>query len=199
MKIYGDTMSSLIEELSRLPGIGTKTAQRLAFYIINMPEKNVEKLSSAILLAKTKMKKCSICNNISDKDPCQICSNLKRDMKTIMVVETPQDMASYEKIREYNGLYHILNGVISPMAGVGPDEINLKNLFKRVAEDSVEEVILATNSTVEGEATAMYIAKMLKNFGVRTTRIAKGIPVGGDLEYVDEVTLTQALNGRLDI
>ncbi len=196
MKFYGDTMSNLIAELSRLPGIGTKTAQRLAFYIINMPEKNAEKLSSAILNAKSKIKKCSICNNISDSDPCPICANTKRDMKTIMVVETPQDMASYEKIREYNGLYHILNGVISPMAGIGPNEIDLKNLFTRIAEFNVTEVILATNPTVEGEATAMYIAKMLKPFEVKATRLAKGIPVGGDLEYVDEVTLTQALNGR---
>ena len=134
MKFYGDTMSNLIEELSRLPGIGTKSAQRLAFYIINMPEKNVEKLSSSILAAKDKIKKCSVCGNISDSDPCLICANTKRDMKTIMVVESPQDMASYEKIREYNGLYHILNGVISPMAGISPDDINLKSLFTRITE-----------------------------------------------------------------
>lgn len=199
MSFYGDTMSNLIEELSRLPGIGSKSAQRLAFYIINMPEKNASKLATSIVEAKNKIKKCNICNNISDSDPCPICSSLKRDMKTIMVVETPQDMASYEKIREYNGLYHILNGVISPMSGIGPDDIDLKSLFKRVTEDGIEEIILATNPTVEGEATAMYIAKMLKNFGIKTTRIARGIPVGGDLEYVDEVTLTQALNGRVEL
>ncbi|MCQ2749455.1 MAG: recombination mediator RecR [Clostridia bacterium] len=198
MSFYGDTMASLIEELSRLPGIGAKSAQRLAFYIIKMPDKNATKLANSILEAKAKIKKCSICNNLSDVDPCPICSNTKRDMSTIMVVETPQDMASYEKIREYNGLYHVLNGVISPMNGIGPDDIDLKGLFKRVTDDGVREIILATNPTVEGEATAMYIAKSLKTFGVKTTRIARGIPVGGDLEYVDEVTLTEALNGRTE-
>lgn len=196
MSFYGDTMASLIEELSRLPGIGAKSAQRLAFYIIKMPDKNATKLANSIMEAKAKIKKCSICNNLSDVDPCPICSNTKRDMSTIMVVETPQDMASYEKIREYNGLYHVLNGVISPMNGIGPDDIDLKSLFKRVSDDDVREVILATNPTVEGEATAMYISKSLKPFNVKTTRIARGIPVGGDLEYVDEVTLTEALNGR---
>lgn len=199
MSFYGDTMASLIEELSRLPGIGAKSAQRLAFYIIKMPDKNATKLANSIMEAKAKIKKCSICNNLSDVDPCPICSNTKRDMSTIMVVETPQDMASYEKIREYNGLYHVLNGVISPMNGIGPDDIDLKSLFKRVSDDDVREVILATNPTVEGEATAQYIGKMLKNFGIKTTRIARGIPVGGDLEYVDEVTLTQALNGRVEL
>lgn len=199
MKFYGDTMSNLIEELSRLPGIGSKSAQRLAFYIINMPEKNASKLATSIMEAKSKIKKCSICNNISDSDPCPICSSVKRDMNTIMVVESPQDMASYEKIREYNGLYHVLNGVISPMNGIGPDDIDLKGLFGRVTKDGVSEIILATNPTVEGEATAQYIGKMLKNFGIKTTRIARGIPVGGDLEYVDEVTLTQALNGRVEL
>lgn len=199
MNYYGDSMSSLIEELSRLPGIGNKSAQRLAFYIIDMPEKNATKLANSILDAKSKIKKCSICNNISDTDPCPICQSTKRDLNTIMVVETPQDMASYEKIREYNGLYHVLNGVISPMNGIGPDDIDLKSLFQRVAKDEVEEVILATNPTVEGEATAQYIGKMLKTFGIKTTRIARGIPIGGDLEYVDEVTLTQALNGRVEL
>ncbi|MCQ2978615.1 MAG: recombination mediator RecR [Clostridia bacterium] len=199
MKFYGDSMSNLIEELSRLPGIGSKSAQRLAFYIINMPEKNASKLATSIIEAKEKIKKCSICNNISDTDPCPICQSVKRDMNTIMVVESPQDMASYEKIREYNGLYHVLNGVISPMSGIGPDDIDLKGLFSRVTKDGVSEVILATNPTVEGEATAQYIGKMLKNFDIKTTRIARGIPVGGDLEYVDEVTLTQALNGRVEL
>lgn len=199
MNYYGGSMSSLIEELSRLPGIGNKSAQRLAFYIIDMPEKNATKLANSILDAKSKIKKCSICNNISDTDPCPICQSTKRDLNTIMVVETPQDMASYEKIREYNGLYHVLNGVISPMNGIGPDDIDLKSLFQRVAKDEVEEVILATNPTVEGEATAQYIGKMLKTFGIKTTRIARGIPIGGDLEYVDEVTLTQALNGRVEL
>ena len=199
MNYYGDSMSNLIEELSRLPGIGSKSAQRLAFYIINMPEKNATKLANSIVDAKSKIKKCSICNNISDTDPCPICQSTKRDMNTIMVVESPQDMASYEKIREYNGLYHVLNGVISPMSGIGPDDIDLKGLFSRVTKDGVSEVILATNPTVEGEATAQYIGKMLKNFDIKTTRIARGIPVGGDLEYVDEVTLTQALNGRVEL
>ena len=198
MSFYGETMSNLIEELSRLPGIGAKSAQRLAFYIIKMPEKNATKLANSIIEAKAKIKKCSICNNISDQDPCPICSNTKRDMSTIMVVETPQDMASYEKIREYNGLYHVLNGVISPMNGISADDIDLKGLFKRVTDDGIREIILATNPTVEGEATAMYIAKSLKPFNVKTTRIARGIPVGGDLEYVDEVTLTEALNGRTE-
>lgn len=198
MSFYGETMSNLIEELSRLPGIGSKSAQRLAFYIIKMPDKNATKLANSIIEAKSKIKKCSICNNLSDVDPCPICSNPKRDMSTIMVVETPQDMASYEKIREYNGLYHVLNGVISPMNGITPDDIDLKGLFKRVTDDGIREIILATNPTVEGEATAMYISKSLKPFNVKTTRIARGIPVGGDLEYVDEVTLTEALNGRTE-
>ena len=167
--------------------------------VINMPEKNATKLANSIVDAKSKIKKCSICNNISDTDPCPICQSTKRDMNTIMVVETPQDMASYEKIREYNGLYHVLNGVISPMSGVGPDDIDLKSLFGRVAKDGVNEVILATNPTVEGEATAMYISRLLKPAGIKVTRIAHGIPVSGDLEYADEVTILKALEGRVEI
>ena len=201
MNYYGNPMTKLIEELSQLPGIGGKSAQRLAFHIINMPQQKVESIANAMLSAKKDTKYCQYCYNLSDTDFCPICSNTTRDKKTIMVVETPRDLVAYERTKEYRGLYHVLHGVISPMMGVGPENIKLKELLQRLQreDDETEEVILATNSTVEGEATAMYISKLLKPVGIRVTRIANGVPVGGDLEYVDEVTLSRALEGRRDI
>jgi len=199
MKYYGDLMSSLIEELSRLPGIGNKSAQRVAFYIVNMPEKNVECLAKSIINARKNIKYCSICYCITDQDTCPICSNLKRDKTTIMVVEDAKDMVAYEKTQNYKGTYHVLNGVMSPMHGIGPESLKLKELLDRVRINQVSEIILATNANVEGEATAMYIGKLIKPLGVKVTRIAHGIPVGGNLEYVDEITLSRALEGRREM
>ena len=195
---YGNPINSLIEQLSRLPGIGGKSAQRLAFYIINMPEADANALSSAILTAKKEIKYCSICCNLTDSDPCRVCDNPKRDKTTIMVVEDPRDMAAYEKTGEYKGLYHILHGAISPLKDIGPDDIKLRELISRV-DEHISEVIIATNPTVEGEATAMYISRLLKPMGVKVSRIAHGVPVGSDLEYVDEVTLSRALEGRREM
>lgn len=195
---YGTPLNNLIEQLSRLPGIGGKSAQRLAFYIINMPEADAKALSSAILTAKKEIKYCSVCCNITDSDPCRICDNPKRDKSTIMVVEDPRDMAAYEKTGEYKGLYHILHGTISPIKDIGPDDIKIRELVARI-NDEVAEVIVATNPTVEGEATAMYISRLLKPLGVKVSRIAHGVPVGSDLEYVDEVTLSRALEGRREM
>lgn len=199
MNYYGNPVSKLIEELSKLPGIGGKSAQRLAFHIINMPLENAKALTNSILNAKENIKYCSICCNLTDKDPCHICSNEKRDKKTIMVVEDPRDMAAYEKTRQYKGLYHILNGAISPMTGITPQDIKIKELIKRLNDDTIEEVILATNPNIEGEATALYISKLLKPSGIKVSRIAHGVPVGGDLEFVDEITLSKALEGRQPI
>lgn len=199
MNYYGNPISKLIEELSKLPGIGGKSAQRLAFYIINMPIENAKALTESILNAKLNIKYCSICCNLTDTDPCNICSNSKRDKKTIMVVEDPRDMAAYEKTREYKGLYHILNGAISPMAGISPQDIKIKELIERLNDDNIEEVILATNPNIEGEATALYISKLLKPIGIKVSRIAHGVPVGADLEFIDEVTLSRALEGRKPI
>ncbi len=199
MNYYGNKITKLIEELSKLPGIGGKSAQRLAFYIINMPMENAKALTSSILSAKESIKYCSICCNITDIDPCHICSNEKRDKSMIMVVEDPRDMAAYEKTREYKGLYHILNGAISPMSGITPQDIKIKELLERLKDNTVEEVILATNPNIEGEATAMYISRLLKPIGIKVSRIAHGVPVGGDLEFVDEVTLSRAFQGRQPI
>lgn len=196
MNFYGNPITNLIEELSKLPGIGSKSAQRLAFYIISMPEENARNLAESIINAKTNVKYCSSCCNLTDEDPCSICSNPKREKDTIMVVEDPRDMAAYEKTREYKGLYHVLHGTISPMNGVSPQDIKIKELLERLKNDSVKEIILATNPNVEGEATAMYISRLIKPLGIKVTRIAHGVPVGGDIEYVDEVTLSRALEGR---
>ncbi len=196
MNFYGNKVTKLIEELSKLPGIGGKSAQRLAFYIINMPMENAKALTSSILDVKENIKYCSICCNLTDTDPCHICSNEKRDKSLIMVVEDPRDMAAYEKTREYKGMYHILNGAISPMTGIAPQDIKIKELLDRLKDNTVEEVILATNPNIEGEATAMYISRLLKPIGIKVSRIAHGVPVGGDLEFVDEVTLSRALQGR---
>lgn len=199
MKIYGEPVSRLIEELSRLPGIGGKSAQRLAFYIIHLPSERAESLADAILEAKRGVKYCGVCCALTDDDPCAICASAKRDAKTIMVVEDPRDMAAYERTGEFFGLYHVLHGAISPMHGVGPNDLTIAALLKRLQNSDISEVIVATNPNVEGEATALYIAKILKPLGIKTTRIAHGVPVGGDLEYVDEVTLSRALEGRREI
>lgn len=196
MDYYALPIANLIEELSKLPGVGQKTAQRLAFYILEMEPMEAEKLANSITTAKEKVKYCSVCCNLTDVDPCYICSNKKRDDSVICVVEGPKDVIAMERTREYTGLYHVLHGVISPMDNIGPDSIRIKELLKRIQDGDVKEVILATNPTVEGEATAMYISKLLKPMGVKTTRIAHGIPVGGDLEYFDEVTLSKAMENR---
>lgn len=199
MEYFAPPLASLIEEFSKLPGIGRKTAQRLAFYVLNMNSNDVNELANAIVNAKKNIKYCSICSNLTDTDPCSICGNTKRDQTTICVVEDPRDVIAVEKTREFHGLYHVLHGSISPMEGIGPEDIKIKELLKRIGELDVAEVILATNPTIEGEATAMYISKLLKPLGIKTTRIAHGIPVGGDLEYADEVTLSKALEGRREI
>jgi len=199
MEYFSPPLANLIEEFSKLPGIGRKTAQRLAFYILNMDASEVNSLANAIVNAKRNTKYCSICSNLTDTDPCSICSSSQRDKTTICVVEDPRDVIAIEKTKEFHGLYHVLHGSISPMEGIGPEDIKIKELLKRIQEVDVSEVILATNPTIEGEATAMYISKLLKPFGIRTTRIAHGIPVGGDLEYADEVTLSKALEGRREI
>jgi len=198
MAYYAQPLDRLIEELSRLPGIGPKTAQRLAFYILKMPKDRVASLSDAILQAKQSITYCSICGNFTDVDPCSICEAPYRDRNVIMVVEDPKDIVAVEKTRDYKGLYHVLHGAISPLEGIGPDDIKIKELLARITPE-VKEVILATNPNVEGEATAMYLAKLLKPLDVKVTRIAHGIPMGGDLEYADEVTLTKALEGRREM
>lgn len=198
MNYYGNPITRLIEQLSALPGIGGKSAQRLAFHIIHMPEEKVDALAQAILAAKKQVRYCSVCCNLTDEDPCPVCANPKRDQRTIMVVEDPRDMAAYERTKEYHGTYHVLHGAISPMTGVGPQDIHIPELLRRI-DGSVDEVILATNPNVEGEATAMYLSRLLKPLGVKVTRIANGVPVGGDLEYVDEITLSRALEGRREM
>lgn len=189
-------VEKLIEELSKLPGIGRKTAQRLAFHVLHIREDDAVNLAEAIIQAKRKTRYCSICANITDIDPCYICQGGKRDKSTICVVEDPRDVAAMERTREYHGLYHVLHGAISPMEGIGPEDIKIKELILRLQGDEVKEIILATNPNIEGEATSMYISKLVKPLGIKVTRIAHGIPVGGDLEYADEVTLSKALEGR---
>ncbi|MBQ1793951.1 MAG: recombination protein RecR [Peptostreptococcaceae bacterium] len=199
MQTYTGPISRLIEEFSKLPGVGRKTAQRLAFHVINMNMNDVEALSKAIVDAKKEIRYCSVCYNITDKAVCSMCSNKNRDDSIICVVEDPRDVAAMEKTKEFNGKYHVLNGVISPMDGIGPDMIRIKELIQRLSNQDVKEIIMATNPTIEGEATAMYIARLLKPMGIKVTRIAHGLPVGGDLEYADEVTITKALEGRREI
>ena len=195
MDYYSSQIIKLIEELSKLPGIGAKSAQRLAFHIINMPQEQVERLSGAMMDAKKNVRYCKECFTLTDQELCPICSSDKRDHQTIMVVENTRDLAAYEKTGKYNGVYHVLHGAISPMLGIGPGEIRLKELMQRLQGD-VKEVIIATNSSLEGETTAMYISKPIKPTGIKVSRIASGVPVGGDLEYIDEVTLLRALEGR---
>ena|SRR6056297_3500258 len=198
MRHYPRAMGKLIGELSKMPGIGTKTAQRLAFYILGLSKGRVKELTDAILDAKTHIKYCSICNNLTELDPCEICSSSERDRNILCVVESPKDVIVMEKTGEYNGLYHILHGSISPMDGIGPEDIKINNLLPRL-EENIEEVILATDPNAEGDATAMYLAKLMKPLGVKVTRLAHGLPVGSDLEYADEVTLSKALEGRREM
>jgi recombination protein RecR len=198
MDYYGSRITKLIEELAALPGVGAKTAQRLAFHIINMPEERAEGLARAITEAKHNICYCKTCCTLTDKDECNICSNVERNHKVIMVVENARDMVAYEKTSKYNGVYHVLHGAISPMLGIGPNDIRIRELLIRLQGD-VDEVIIATNSSLEGEATAMYLSKMIKPTGIKVTRIASGVPVGGDLEYIDEVTLLRALEGRTEL
>ena len=198
MAYYSSQITRLIEELSKLPGIGSKSAQRLAFHIINMPQDQAAGLASAIVDARENIRYCSQCFNLTDSELCPICRNEKRNKKVIMVVETPRDLAAYEKTGKYEGVYHVLHGAISPMLGIGPNDIRLKELMLRLQGD-VDEVIIATNSSLEGETTAMYISKLIKPTGIKVSRIASGVPVGGDLEYIDEVTLLRALEGRVEL
>lgn len=198
MDVYSGHINKLIEELSGLPGIGIKSAQRLAFHLINMPEERVKSLSEAMVSAKQNVKYCSSCFTLTDDDLCPICKSPKRDKETIMVVENTRDMAAYEKTGRYEGVYHVLHGAISPMLGIGPNDIKIKELMKRL-QGEVKEVIIATNSNLEGETTAMYISKLIKPSGVKVSRIASGVPVGGDLEYIDEITLLRALEGRTEL
>ena len=198
MEYYSRQISKLIQELSALPGIGTKSAQRLAFHILNMPKEQVEELSSAILDAKQNVRYCKECFTLTDEEICPICSDSSRNHKVIMVVENTRDLAAYEKTQKYDGVYHVLHGAISPMLGIGPGDIKLKELMQRLQKD-VDEVIIATNSSLEGETTAMYISKLIKPTGIKVTRIASGVPVGGDLEYIDEVTLLRALEGGTEL
>ncbi|MBP3735556.1 MAG: recombination protein RecR [Lachnospiraceae bacterium] len=199
MELYSGHINKLIDELAALPGIGNKSAQRLAFYIIGMSPARVKQLSDSIVSARENVHYCSCCQNLTDADMCPICADVKRDHSTIMVVENPRDLAAYEKTGRYEGVYHVLHGAISPMLGVGPDDIRLKELMERLAQTDVREVIIATNSSLEGETTAMYISKLIKPTGIKVTRIASGVPVGGDLEYIDEVTLLRALEGRTEL
>ena len=198
MDLYPASIEKLIEEFAKLPGIGYKTAQRLTIHVLNLPEEEVKEFAKALIRARGTIRYCSICGNFTESDPCPACSNPNRDKSTICVVEEPKDVMVMERIKEYNGVYHVLHGNISPMAGRGPEDIRLKELIRRINGD-VKEVIIATNPNVEGEATAMYISKILKQLGVKVTRIAHGIPVGGNLEYADEITLSKALEGRVEI
>ena len=200
MREYPRPLNRLVNELSKLPGIGGKTAQRLAFHILSLSDQEAENLADSILGARRSLHYCSICGNLTDQDPCIYCSDETRDPSVICVVETPQDVIAMERIREYRGRYHVLHGAISPAEGIGPNEINLKSLIVRLQKDDrVKEIIVATNPNIEGEATAMYIARLLKPTGIKITRIAHGIPVGGDLEYADEITLLKAMEGRREI
>lgn len=198
MEYYSAQISRLIESLAGLPGIGIKSAQRMAFHILDMPEAEVEKLSNSIIEARRKVCYCKQCYTLTDDEVCPICKNPNRDQKLIMVVENPRDLAAYEKTGKFEGVYHVLHGAISPMLGIGPADIKLKELMQRLQGD-VTEVIIATNSSLEGETTAMYISKLIKPTGIKVTRIASGVPVGGDLEYIDEVTLLRALEGRTEL
>ncbi|EHL14756.1 recombination mediator RecR [Peptoanaerobacter stomatis] len=199
MNNFSKPIDTLIKHLSQLPGIGTKTAQRLAFHIINMPSENVSDLSKAIIDAKNQIQFCNICQNISDSNPCGICASKERTDSIICVVETPRDVMAMEKSKEFTGKYHVLHGTISPSNSITPDMLKIRELVERMASDDVEEVILATNPTIDGEATAMYIARLLKPFNIKITRIARGLPMGSDIEYADEITITKALENRVDI
>ena len=198
MEYYGSQINNLIEQLGSLPGIGHKTAQRLAFHIISMPEEKVKSLASSLTQARANVRYCRDCGTLTDQELCPICADPKRDHRTLMVVENSRDLAAYEKTGHYQGVYHVLQGVISPQLGIGPSEIRLKELMQRLQGD-VDEVIVATGSSLEGETTAMYVSRLVKPTGIKVTRIASGVPVGGDLEYIDEVTLLRALDGRVEL
>ena len=198
MDLYSGQINKLIDELSGLPGIGAKSAGRLALHLINMPKDRVQRLAKTIVDAKENVRYCKDCYTLTDNEICPICANSKRDHSVIMVVENPRDLAAYEKTGKYEGVYHVLHGAISPMIGIGPNDIKLKELMQRL-EGDVQEVIIATNSSLEGETTAMYISKLIKPTGIKVTRIASGVPVGGDLEYIDEITLLRALEGRVEL
>lgn len=198
MDLYSGHINKLIEELSKLPGIGAKSAQRLAFHLINLPKERVDRLAASMVEARENVRYCTECFTLTEQDVCPICANQKRDHQTIMVVENTRDLAAYEKTGKYTGVYHVLHGAISPMLGIGPNDIRLKELMKRLQAE-IQEVIIATNSSLEGETTAMYISKLIKPTGVKVTRIASGVPVGGDLEYIDEITLLRALEGRTEL
>ena len=199
MNYYPREFTKLINELAKLPGIGNKTAQRLAFNILQKSSEEAEKLSNAIIDAKNNIRECSVCGNLTDKEKCNICLDSRREQDVICVVESPKDLMSMEKIKEFRGVYHVLNGVISPIAGTGPDDINLKSLLNRIHENDVKEIILATNPNVEGEATAMFISRLVQPFNIKVSRLAHRIPVGGDLEFTDEITLLKAMQGRKEI
>ena len=199
MELYSGYINKLIDELAALPGIGNKSAQRLAFHIIGMSSARVNRLSDTIRSAKEHVTFCKVCQNLTDEEICPICKNPSRDKSLIMVVENPRDLAAYERTGRYQGLYHVLHGAISPMLGIGPSDIRLKELMERLRDEEVKEVIIATNSSLEGETTAMYIGKLVKPSGIKVTRIASGVPVGGDLENIDEVTLLRALEGRTEL
>ncbi|MEK8130812.1 recombination mediator RecR [Paenibacillus filicis] len=196
---YPEPLARLIDSFSRLPGIGPKTAGRLAFHVLRMKEDDVIDFAKALVNVKRNLHYCSVCCNITDTDPCRICQDKSRDLSTICVVQEPKDLVAMERTKEYNGYYHVLHGAISPMEGIGPDEIRIADLLKRLSDERVQELILATNPNIEGEATAMYLSRLVRPFGLKVTRIAHGLPVGGDLEYADEVTLTKALEGRREL
>lgn len=198
MLYTSESLEILIDELSSLPGIGRKTAQRLAMFIMKLPKEEVEKLAEALISVKEKVKNCSICSNFTESDPCLICSSPKRDINTICVVEEPNDVIAIEKTNEFNGLYHVLGGSLSPLDGIGPEDLKIKELLQRINENT-KEIILALNPNIEGEATTLYLAKLLKPIGIKVTRIARGIPIGGDLEFADEATLSKAIEGRVQI
>ncbi|HDI3530612.1 TPA: recombination protein RecR [Listeria monocytogenes] len=196
---YPEPITKLIDSFMKLPGIGPKSAARLAFYVLDMKEDDVLDFAKALVDAKRNLSFCSVCGHITDKDPCYICADTSRDRSVICVVQKSKDVIAMEKMRDFHGLYHVLHGTISPMDGIGPEDINIPDLLKRLQDDTIEEVILATNPNVEGEATAMYISRLLKPSGIKVTRIAHGLPVGGDLEYADEVTLSKAMEGRREV
>ncbi len=194
--LYPEPIQDLVSELAKLPGVGPKTAQRLAFFLLNMPKGEAELLASAIVNARTRIRYCSLCFNFTDHDPCGICRNTSRDRDWIMVVEHPKDVVAMEKTREFKGRYHVLHGAISPMEGIGPEEIRVRELIDRISQETPREIVLATSSSLEGEATALYLARLLRPMGLKVTRIARGLPMGGDLDYTDEMTLAKALEGR---
>jgi recombination protein RecR len=196
---YPEPIAKLIDAFSRLPGIGPKTASRLAFYVLRMPEQDVIDFAKALVNVKRNLLYCSVCCNITDTDPCRICQDKSRDRSSICVVQEPKDVIAMERTREYQGLYHVLHGAISPVEGIGPDDIRINELLNRLTDETVQELIMATNPNIEGEATAMYLSRLVKPFGIKVTRIAHGLPVGGDLEYADEVTLSKALEGRREL